>query len=197
MLAPRQLTVLHRRQQAALRRATIAELNRLWPTLDWADLDGTYPGFAARVLQLVARNRDISTGLSATYLRAFRAASGLSGDAPIVPVVLDPVAASTSLRVTTVVPAKRASAQGTAPDVAMGAALTLAAGAVSRLVLSGGRDTIMRSLREDDRVRGYVRILAGNGCEFCRSLAGRHSSIPDSFHAHDGCSCYNEPVYGA
>ena len=101
-LAPRELTVMHRRQQLALRKATVVQMEDLWPALDWADLDRSFPGFAGAALAVVSKNRRTSTGLAAGYLRAFRVASGLSGDIRIVAPQMPAGQFKTSLRVTSV-----------------------------------------------------------------------------------------------
>lgn len=197
-LAPRQLTVMHRRQQLALRKATIAQMEQVWPALDWADLDRTYPGFAAEVAALVSKNRRTSSGLAAAYLRAFRIASGLSGDVRIVMPPMAPAQFTTSLRVTSLVAAKKSAALLVPADVAMTNALTQASGAMARLVLNGGRETITQTIRNDGAAQGWRRVLGGGGCDFCQMLAGRvYPSDNADFDAHGKCGCTSEPVYRA
>ena len=92
MTSPRTLTQRHRAQQLLLRRATVAQVAKLWPALDWASLDASYPNFALSVAALVQRNRQTSAGLAAQYLRAFRLASGVPGELNIVhaePLIVD------------------------------------------------------------------------------------------------------------
>lgn len=195
-LTARQLTLVHRRQQLALRKVTIARMERLWPALDWADLDRTYPGFAAEVAALVTANRRTSQGLAVGYLRAFRVASGLSGDVRIVVPPMPPEQFKTSLRVTSLVAAKKAAARLDPPDVAMTNALTQASGAMARLVLNGGRETVNETIRNDSEARGWRRVLGGGGCDFCQILAGRvYPRDNAGFDAHDKCGCTSEPVY--
>jgi hypothetical protein len=195
-LAPRQLTQVHRRQQLALRQTTVAQVQDLWPALDWTDLDRSFPGFAAEVLRLVSKNRKTSTGLAAAYLRAFRVASGLSGDVRIVMPQMPAEQFTTSLRVTSLVAAKRSATAGTAADVAMSNALTQTSGAMARLVLNAGRDTVLGSIKADPKARGWERVLGGGGCDFCRMLAGRiYPRENAGFDAHDHCGCTAEPAY--
>lgn len=197
-LGPRELTVMHRRQQLALRKATIAQMERLWPALDWADLDRTYPGFAAEVAAVVASNRKVSSGLAAAYLRAFRVASGLSGDVRIVVPPMAPEQFKTSLRVTSLVAAKKSAARLVDPNVAMTNALTQSSGAMARLVLNGGRETVTQTIRGDSDAVGWRRVLGGGGCDFCRLLAGRvYPRDNADFDAHGKCGCTSEPVYRA
>lgn len=197
-LGTRGLTVMHRRQQLALRKTTIAQMEKLWPALDWADLDKTYPGFAAEVAALVSKNRRTSSGLAAAYLRAFRIASGLSGDVRIVVPPMAPEQFTTSLRVTSLVAAKKSAALLVPADIAMTNALTQASGAMARLVLNGGRGTVNQTIRNDDAATGWRRVLGGGGCDFCKLLAGRvYPRDNADFDAHDKCGCTSEPVYGS
>lgn len=198
-LGTRELTVMHRRQQLALRKVTIAQMEQLWPALDWVRLDETYPGFAADVAALVTKNRKTSSGLSAAYLRAFRVASGLSGDVRIVVPPLAPAQFTTSLRVSSLVAAKKSAARLVPVETAMTNALTLASGEMVRLVLNGGRETINQTLRNDDEARGYRRIVGSGACDFCVTVGGSGSrvySVEADFDVHAKCGCTSEPVYG-
>lgn len=197
MATTRQLTQLHRRQQLALRKVTISDMIRLWPALDWADLDATYPGFAARVGSLVGRNRRNSAGLAARYLRAFRVASGLNGDVRIViPQPLPGEQFRAVLHSTSVAAIKSSAARTVAADLAMSNALTVASGAMARLVLNAGRETVNETLRSDPRATGWMRVLGGSGCDFCQMLAGRvYPTDNADFEAHGGCGCTSEPVF--
>ena len=197
-LGRRELTAMHRRQQLALRKATIGQVEQAWPALDWANLDRTFPGFAAEVAGLVTKNRKTSAGLAAAYLRAFRVASGYSGDVRIVIPPLPPEQFKTSLRVTSLVAAKKSAERLVPADVAMTNALTQTSGAMARLVLDGGRDTILGTLATDKATVGYRRVLGGGGCDFCKEVAGsgtRIYHVDASFDVHDKCGCTSEPVY--
>lgn len=195
-LSTRQLTQVHRRQQLALRKVTLAQMEKIWPALDWADLDRTYPGFAGEALALVSRNRRTSAGLSAAYLRAFRVASGLPGDVRIVIPQMPAEQFKTSLRVTSLVAAKKSAALLVPAEVAMSSALTQSSGAMSRLVLQAGRETVTQTIQSDSDAIGWRRILGGGGCPFCRDLAGRvYPRDNADFEAHGKCGCTSEPVY--
>lgn len=197
-LATRELTQLHRRQQLALRKATNSQMEQLWPALDWANLDRTYPDFAAEVAALVSKNRRTSSGLAAGYLRALRVASGLSGDVRIVVPQMSREQFTTSLRVTSLVAAKKSAAALVPADVAMTNALTQASGSMARLVLNGGRETVNQTVLNDAKAIGWRRVLGGGGCDFCVKLAGRvYPTENAGFDAHDGCGCTAEPVYRA
>jgi hypothetical protein len=193
------LTQQHRAQQLLLRRATVAQVSRLWPALDWAQLDRTYPDFALSVAALVQRNRQTSAGLAAQYLAAFRKASDVPGRVKVVfaePLIVGQFTAS--LRVTSVVAAKKAAAAGDAPEVAMRNALTQTTGSMARLVLGAGRETVVGTAKADRAAFGWQRVLGGAGCDFCRMLASRgavYKEDTSDFESHDHCGCSAEPVY--
>lgn len=188
------ITERHRQAQLAVRARLLADLGRIWPALDWTQLDRTWPAWATAVAALVERYRASSTTLAVAYLRAFRAAAGVPGPAPVVPA--PPVPAGqleTVLHVTAVAQTKAVASSGVAGQQAMAAAFVRSAGAISRLVLGAGRDTITASLDADPRARGWQRVTSGAPCEYCAGLAGEPTS--ERFRTHDGCGCSAEPVY--
>lgn len=198
-LTARQLTQVHRREQLALRKATREEMRRLWPALRWDDLDGTYPALAAEAAQMVARYRRTSAGLAAGYLRAYRVASGLDGDVRVItPQALNVKQFNASLHSLTVAAAKVSAIKAVAPSDAMSNALTRSSGAMVRLVLDAGRETVTRTVQADDKAVGWQRVLGGGGCDFCQELAGRiYPTENAGFDAHGNCGCTSEPVYRA
>lgn len=191
------LTQRHRAQQLLLRKQTIAEVARVWPALNWQNLDETYPGFAVRVAALVQANRRTSSGLAASYLRAFRRANGVPGE--VKPVLADPLVVAqfqATLHSTTVAGIKANAARGLAADLAMSKGLGAAQNSMSRLVLDAGRQTSLMTMASDDRATGYRRILGGGGCDFCQTLAGRvYPRDNADFEAHGRCGCTSEVVY--
>jgi hypothetical protein len=195
------LTQRHRAQQLLLRRSTDVAVDRAWPRLDFDRLDATYPALALDVSRIVERNRRTSAGLTAAYLREFRREQRVGGT-PKIELVrsLNVDQFNASLSTTSVASIKKATAEGRAADLAMRNALVLAQGAMARLVLNAGRDTLLASLAADSRAVGYERVLGGAGCEFCQMLAGRgdvYSAESADFEAHDHCGCTAEPVYRA
>lgn len=194
------LTAAYRSETAALRAGTIRDLLRLWPALDWKRLDSTYPAWALATGQLVATNRQTSANLAAAYLQATRQAAGVAGSAPLTfRGDLDPTQFVTALRVTSVVAAKRAAVAGMPEVKAMRAAFVQSSGAMSRLVLDGGRDTIVDTVRNDPTAAGWQRVTAGSACGFCRMLAGRGAVYKEDtadFASHDHCHCSALPIYG-
>lgn len=193
-LTPRQLTALHRRQQLALRDATRTQVARLVPSLDYDDLDGSFTPFALAVAGVVTKGRDASQGFSAAYLRALRVAAGLPGAVELKRSTLTPAEFRAALRATSVASIKNATAAGTEPDDALSSAAVLAAGAMARLVLNAGRELVTRTAMADPEAAGFVRVLGGGGCDYCRDMAGAHTDTAD-FPSHGGCGCTAQPVY--
>lgn len=193
------LTATYRSQTLALRGETLRDLHKLWPALDWRKLDKTYPAWFTAVSSLIERDRQTASGLASAYLKAFRLSEGIPGNPRII--LAQPVPAeqmSTSMRVTTIIAAKKATSAGMTAEQAMAAAFVQSSGAATRLVLDGGRDTIRGSLAVDKRSIGWQRITSGRSCEFCAMLAGRgavYKVDTVDFPAHDHCSCSVEPVY--
>lgn len=199
MATASQVTAAYRQQNNTLRAATVRDLLRLWPALDWNRLDSTYPAWALAVGKLVAANRQTAAGLAAAYLQAFRQAEGVSGPAPVVMQAgLDAAQTATALRVTSVVAVKQATLTGATKKQAMDSAFVQSSGAVTRLILDAGRNTVRASLAADSKARGWQRVTSGRACQFCQMLAGRgavYSADTADFHSHDHCGCTAQPVY--
>lgn len=179
-----------------LRAMTVVEFRALWSELDLTRLDASFAAWEAAALDLIRRQRVVSSSLALDYLRAMQADAGVVGalvaaDGPSAEAV------AVSLRSTAVVPVKRSMMAGRALAEAGQAARTLAEGAVSRHVLDAGRETVTGSLARDGR--GWRRVTRGAlSCSFCRMLAGRgavYKAGTSRFQSHDHCGCQAEPVY--
>jgi hypothetical protein len=193
------LTERHRVAQLALRAQVLRDLSRLWPAMDWQQIDRTFPLWAEAVGALILRHRATSAGLASAYLQAFRFSEGVAGTAPVVLAPrLPDEQIRTALRVTAAVSLKAAATQGVAREQAMANAFVRSSGAVTRLVLDAGRETVRASTLADPKARGWQRVTSARACEFCQMLAGRGAVYSDrtvDFTAHDHCGCSAEPVY--
>jgi hypothetical protein len=70
--------------------------------------------------------------------------------------------------------------------------------AAVRLALDGGRETLLDTMRDDQRALGWARSASGNACAFCAMLASRgpvYKEDSAGFQSHDGCGCTPEPVF--
>lgn len=192
------LTRTYREQNLTLRARTMRNLIRLWPILDVANLDTTFPAWFAGASLLVGRDRITAAGIAAGYLRAHRTAARVPGIPTIrlaAPVPTGQM--STALRVTTVVAVNRALRAGKTLEMAKANAFVMSSGAATRLVLNAGRETIAESAVADRRTAGWQRVTSG-GCNFCSMLAGRgevYTEASSQFQSHDHCACSAEPVY--
>lgn len=193
------LTTTHRQAQLTLRAAVLRDLTRLWPAMDWSDLDRTFPAWAQAAGTLIIRNRATSSSLAAAYYRAFRFAEGLTDPAPVV--LAKPIPAeklAVTLRVTAYAGVKAAAARGVQADTAMANAFVRSSGAISRLVLEGGRETIRETTIADPLARGWRRVTGGKPCSFCSMLASRggvYTEASADFQAHDHCGCSIAPSW--
>ena len=131
-------------------------------------------------------------------------------------------AAEVSLIVTGPVGQKAKIGRGKRPQQARDESFVEASGAASRHVLTGGRQSLLRLIEDDEplQLRGYIRVTDGDPCYFCAMLASRGPVFPSEraaggsnrrgprnaragvefvgdgeFKVHDHCACTVEPVY--
>lgn len=198
----RTLTEAHRRAQLAIRAQALQDVLALWPMLDASALDRTFPAFSRAAEALIRARRSQSAGTAAAYYRAFREAEG-AGAADLRAIIRSsPFPAeqvATSLRVTGPVAAKSAAARGLSTSAISAYALSQTAGAVVRLTLAGGRETLDTAVQRDTSALGWARVTGGRPCAFCAMLAGRgfvyKSEATAGGEYHDGCGCTTEPVF--
>lgn len=196
--AGRRLTDRHRAGQLAVRAATLRQLLVLWPL--WRlDDPSTFDGFAAAAASLIAAGRRDSAALAASYYQDHRRAEDAAGQATARPAgVADRDKVTAALVVTGSVTVARALRSGRTPAQAKDSALVGVSGAVTKLTLDAGRDTIVRSVAADPQARGWQRVTSATACAFCRMLAAEGPDHEDAgFRAHASCGCAAEPVYGA
>jgi hypothetical protein len=93
---------------------------------------------------------------------------------------------------------KQQSGRGETEERAARKGLTVVSGTASRLVLDGGRDTMMQLIKTDPVINRYIRVTDGDPCSFCAMLAGRGpvylTEESAGFQPHDHCACTAEPV---
>ena len=190
------LTREHQRQQLALRAATLRDLALLWPTWEPGNI-AQYGAFIQLAEVLLNARHDNSSGLAAAYFSAFRQAEGIGGAAtPKLAPKLTLAEITANLRATGLAGTLRALRAGFSPQAASRAGFVQAAGSAGRMVMSGGRETVVRSMDADDRGDGLsIRVPSGSPCAFCRLLAGNGPQNIRKFQAHDHCACSVEPFY--
>jgi hypothetical protein len=185
-----------RQAQLQLRARVLRQLLTFWPLLDMEQLDKTFPQWATAVGGLILSQHTVSSALAAQFIQAQRTEAGLLGPAPIVRA--DPPGAAQiarSLQTTSVIAVKLSMTAGQSLSQASANALVQSSGAASRLVLNGGRDTVVQSVKADPRARGYQRVTGGKPCDYCASKSGVTFADDEVFPAHDHCGCAAAPVF--
>jgi hypothetical protein len=185
------LTAQHRRAQVALRAAALRDWLAVWPI--WDGSDAAFARLVAATIPLVRAHHRLSATVAAAYYQSFRGVERAAGPPTVRLADLDTNAVAGTLYVTGRDMTRRALAGGQSPQAAMQTALVRTSGTVGRLVLAGGRDTLVRSVDADPRAAGHQRVLSPGACDFCQSLAG--DTIAGDFSAHDHCGCTAEPVF--
>lgn len=198
--AGRRLSEAHRLAQRRLGIVTIAQMRQVWRLLDVNDLDGSFAAWLASVEPIVQRQRAGSSLLAASYVSALRAIE-IGPDGRFTPTLADPMPDAmlrTSMLVTGPVSIKSKMSRLMPIEQASREAEAQTAGAGMRHALNGGRETVVETVKNDERASGWRRLTSGNPCDFCSTLASNGATYSEStvgFHAHDSCSCSAEPVY--
>jgi hypothetical protein len=196
----RRLTETHRLAQARLRNRVAADLLRLWPVLDPADIDLTLPGWLRATVPVVVAGGAESQQLAAAYFRQFRFVE--LGELPqtLPPFTAVPaVQVETSLAVTGAHMLRRGIGRGEEFSVAVGRARVASAAAGARVALHSGRRYVAEAVLEDRAAVAWSRVTSSRPCGFCALMASRgfvyKSEQTADFHAHDSCGCTIEPAY--
>lgn len=198
-LAGTRLTERHQTAQLALRALALRQVLAIWPAFDVADAARTWPAVETALLAVVGARRTVSASLAARYFEAFRRAEGVDGiAAPVLSAFDDHAAARalTSLQVTGYVTTERLRTLKY-PEPGQ-VALVRISGSVTRHVLDGGRETLLASVRADQRARGWTRVTSAEPCDFCAMLASRgavYTATGGAFQSHDHCGCGLEPSF--
>lgn len=132
-----------------------------------------------------------AAALAADWYEETRAASGITGRFRAITADLPDKGRTDALARWGVSPLFQAN-----PDLV--SARALVNGGMQRIILDADRNTIRRSTTRDPRGVGYARNVSGQGCDFCRMLAGRgavYRADTADFKSHDNCGCVAVPVY--
>jgi hypothetical protein len=195
-----QLTTAQRAAQVALRARSLQGLLALWRVVDVTNLADTIDVFTQAAVMLALNGSDESAALAGRYYELFRRAEGVPGAAPGFRVGrLPQQVVASELRGAALSGIINARRGGMSLVGAKNNGLIRVAGAFTKLVLAGGRMTIIGNVNRDRQALGWQRVTSGDPCAFCRSLAGRGAVYKTeksaSFDAHDHCACSTEPLY--
>lgn len=175
------------------------DLHRVWPTLDFARLDATYPGWAFAVDQMVRRYERESLERSRAYLEAFYRDNGIQGAVPIVTPPPAPVEqVDALLHSGAVASIKRSSAAGSAVRVTMTRAFATTSQQMVKLVRDAAREQARSTALNDDRFGGWNRVGTGDTCAFCLMLISRGATYSEAsvrFASHTNCNCEVQPWF--
>lgn len=193
------LTEANRAAQLAARAGSLQELVRLWSIVDVENLPGTIDTFARAAAILGGQGFAESAAAAAEYYALFRRVEGIG--ALIVPRAVAPaidimMGLLRGAALKGIIDGRRAGMTlGRAGDQG----LIKVAGQLTKIVLAGGRQTIIGATQTDPKALGWARQTSGDPCAFCRSLAARgpvyKSEKSAEFLPHDHCACMPEPLY--
>lgn len=194
------LTREYRAAQIAVRADALRRVVRLWAGLDASALSSTVEFFSSAVAAIAVNLGRRGADDTVRYLTRFRDAEGVPGRVRFrAASPLDVDQAAGLIRgavITGVVNARR---RGSDLARAKDNALVKVAGEVGKLVLSGGRRTVIRGMHDDPQVRGFDRVTSGSPCAFCLMLASRgpvyKTQRSAEFPAHGHCACTGELLY--
>lgn len=194
------LATQQRRLQLAVRASLLQRLLPTWRLLDPARLDATLPVWLYAAVTHVQDARKASAGIAGLHLRQVRREAGVDGAPPLqLATTAPPAQVLASLTATSIATIRTAFGNGRSVEQAMTAGFVASSGAASRIALEGGRDTIVDTVKADDKAIGWERITSGDPCAFCALLAARggvyRGEETADFEAHDHCSCSAEPIY--
>jgi hypothetical protein len=166
-----------------------------WSLLDPHDIKATAGKLGTAVYAATARLGAASAAGALQEYRYQRAAAGVAGAPPRVPMP-PPIAAAD---VTAAVTRGLAGLYGPVTDDAISAARTMVQGGVSQLVLDQGRQATIDAATHDPKADGWARVLSPGACSFCAMVASRlgayRSESTADFAAHPNCHCTAQPVF--
>lgn len=196
-----ELTTAHHAAQLAVRAGSLRNLVKLWRIVDPTDLTNTIDTFVQAAVLLAGSGFDQSAGVSSRYYSLFRRVEVGAGALPAAGLAPRPPAAELAgeLRgaaLKGIIDARRA---GLTPELAKTRGLVRVAGALGKLILTGGRRTLLGISNRDPVALGWGRVTSGDPCAFCRMLAGRGAVYKTEksadFESHDSCGCSAEPLF--
>jgi len=155
--------------QVAVRARLLQDVARLWPVLDPKRLNETFPGWLRAMMLLLRNYHGQSAAAASVFYRKARADAILS-PTPRALIKLAPAPAEEWM----------ARALGYAgpgllerDTVKPQTALATTLGTSARIVLDGGRRTVLDTAQADPVAVGWYRVTDGDPCAFCALMAAR------------------------
>lgn len=192
----------YQRGLTQVRNEVVRSLVPLFSTLDEADLNRSFPGYAQRASGVIREGEQAAARLAVQFYSEAREAEQVPGDVPKRPPQLAEARhVNGSLFLSGPIEVKRAIAQGASTEQAMRRGQAATAGAASRLALNAGRHHVETLVVADEQAVGYQRVIkSAKPCAFCAMLASRGAvykagRYPPRTKYHDHCSCAAIPLF--
>lgn len=192
------MSLQYRSRQLAVRAGVLRILLRVWRTVDVTRLSETVQPFADAAAAVVNEGFTRSSRVAAAYYLATRP-SGIT--TVEIPEVFPPARElnAAKLRGAGLAGILNARRAGFSLQAAAQNGFVKLSGEATRLVLDGGRQTILQTASQDPAATGrWQRIAGANACPFCQMLADRgpvYSDDTADFAAHDHCGCAAAPEF--
>lgn len=173
-----------------------------WAYLNAAQMKQTMPDFTARIAALIHRFAPASATLAAQFYRQQRRAAGITAPftpRPASPPPLEQIGKTVSWAIGDLWTVGT-DAQPEPEQQMVATAQKRLAGAVDKLVLDTGRNTIIANVAADRHAKAWARVPEPGCCYFCALLATRGAVYNErsvDFKTHDHCRCQPEPVFTA
>ena len=179
----------------------VRDLRRVWPALDFARLDATYPVWASSVEQVVRHYEDLSIERTRQYVETFYSHEGIKGrPAPYVLVPRAPQEKLDALLHSQAVASIKTATASALPVVqTLDRTFSTTSMSMVRAVRDRSREYVRQTSLTDDRLGGWSRVGTGDTCGFCSMLIGRgavYSEKSVRFASHLNCNCEVMPAYG-
>lgn len=192
---PLDLGKIHREAQLMLRANALQDLLRIFPALDFNNLDKTWPAVEAALLLLVKAHGQSSSGMAQAFYKKIRKELGAEGNPTpqMMGVFADEILAG--LNLVGPIYAKKQAARLVPIEKIRETTLVNLSGEVTRGVLNAGRATLLASLVADKATKGVRRVTSGDPCTWCAEQASGTYRATDPFPAHAHCACFPEPIF--
>lgn len=193
--SPVVLAAAARTAQNAVRAQLMRDAVKLWPLLNQNDLAGSFNGWLAAMIALITRYYGQSSMVAGLHYRRARATATMS-PAPAELIKTAPPPAIEWIRQALGFAGPGMLNRDTAKP---GTALSTVLGTSARIALSGGRNTILDTVKADPVAVGWYRVTDGSPCAFCALLASRgvayKSEKTAEFQSHNDCGCTAAPAF--
>lgn len=186
----------HRRSQVGISAEATGVLTNLWQEY------GDTPLWVPMAVQVVRHFSNRSTALALQYLRSYRYVEIGRNDLAEVPHEIDTARTGGLMWVVGPGLVQQMIGLGSEPSAAKTYATWKVINAGQKIIMDGGRNTIMDSALANDQAAGFHRVTDGNPCTFCAMIAARQGVYRSEAAArnakrwHGHCGCTVAEVFG-